>query len=149
MALFLYGIEKMSDGLRAVAGNKLKTLLSKLTSNRFLGVLTGAAITAVIQSSSLTTVLVVGFITAGLMTLQQSVGIILGANIGTTLTVQLAAFKITDSAWLLVALGFAAFVLGKRDAARQIGSVLMGLGLLFLALEQMTNATSPLRSYQP
>jgi len=149
LALFLYGIEKMSDGLRAVAGDGLKTLLARLTANRFLGVLTGAIVTAVIQSSSLTTVLVVGFISAGLMTLNQSVGVILGANIGTTLTVQIAAFKVTESAWLLVALGFVAFALGRRDAARQVGSVLMGLGLLFLALEQMSNATSPLRDSPP
>lgn len=149
LALFLYGIEKMSDGLRAVAGDGLKTLLGKLTANRFSGVLTGAAVTAVIQSSSLTTVLVVGFISAGLMTLQQSVGVIMGANIGTTLTVQVAAFKVTQSAWLLVALGFAAIALGRRDSARQLGSVLIGLGLLFLALEQMSAATSPLRSYPP
>lgn len=149
LALFLYGIEKMSDGLRAVAGDRLKTLLARLTANRFLGVLTGAVMTAVVQSSSLTTVLVVGFVSAGLMTLQQSVGVILGANIGATLTVQVAAFRVTDSAWVLIAAGFAAFALGRRDAARQLGSVLLGLGLLFLALSQMAAATSPLRDYPP
>jgi phosphate:Na+ symporter len=106
-------------------------------------------VTAIIQSSSLTTVLVVGFISAGLMTLQQSVGVIMGANIGTTLTVQVAAFKITESAWLLVALGFAALTFGRRNIARDLGSMLIGLGMLFLALEQMSAATGPLRTYQP
>ncbi len=149
LALFLYGIEKMSDGLRAVAGDGLKTLLAKLTANRFAGVLTGTIVTMIVQSSSLTTVLVVGFVSAGLMTLQQSVGVILGANIGTTLTAQIAAFNVADSAWLLVALGFLAFAAGRRDFARQLGSVLIGLGLLFLALAQMSSATSPLRGYPP
>lgn len=149
LALFLYGIETLAEGLRAVAGDSLKRLLSSLTSNRFTGLLTGTVITALVQSSSLTTVLVVGFISAGLMSLKQAIGVIFGANIGTTLTLQLAAFHVTDSAWGLVAIGFTFFLLGRRDWARQLGSVFIGLGLLFLALGQMTNATLPLRSYQP
>ncbi len=149
LALFLYGIEKMSDGLRAVAGERMKDLLGRLTANRFIGIVTGAAVTAIVQSSSLTTVLIVGFVSAGLMTLQQSVGVIMGANIGSTLTVQIVAFKVTQSAWLLIALGFAGIALYRRDFTRQWGSVLIGLGLLFLALDQMSNATSPLRSYGP
>jgi len=149
LALFLYGIETLSEGLRAVAGDGLKRLLSSLTSNRFTGLLTGMLVTALVQSSSLTTVLVVGFVSAGLMSLQQAIGVIFGANIGTTLTLQLAAFHITDSAWGLVAVGFSFFLLGKRDWARQLGSVLIGLGLLFLALSQMSKATLPLRTYEP
>jgi phosphate:Na+ symporter len=145
LALFLYGMDKISDGLRSVAGDGLRTLLAKLTANRFKAVLTGLIVTGVIQSSSLTTVLVIGFISAGLMTLRQSIGVIMGANIGTTLTIQIAAFKITHYSWLLVALGFVAMAISRRDSLRQTGSVLLGLGLLFLAVEQMSSATRPLQ----
>ena len=95
LALFLFGMEQMAEALKAVAGERMKTILAKLTSNRFMGATTGAFVTAVIQSSSVTTVLVVGFITAGLMSLSQSVGVIMGANIGTTITAQIVAFKVT------------------------------------------------------
>ena len=98
LALFLFGMEQMADALKAVAGNRMKMILAKLTSNRFMGAITGAFVTAVIQSSSVTTVLVVGFITAGLMSMAQSVGVIMGANIGTTITAQIVAFKITEAA---------------------------------------------------
>lgn len=149
LALFLYGIDKMADGLRSVAGNGMKSLLAKLTANRFLGVLTGIGVTAVVQSSTLTTVLVVGFVSSGLLSLTQAIGVIMGANIGTTITIQVAAFKVTHSAWLLVGLGFLATAFGKRDLFRQTGAILMGLGLLFLSLEQMTMVTQPLRNYAP
>ena len=95
LALFLFGMEQMAESLKAVAGERMKTILAKLTTNRFMGAITGAFVTAVIQSSSVTTVLVVGFITAGLMSLAQSVGVIMGANIGTTITAQIVAFKVT------------------------------------------------------
>jgi len=149
LALFLYGMQKMSDALKAAAGAGLQRLLARLTTNRFSAALTGALVTAVIQSSSVTTVLVVGFISARLMTLTQSVGVIMGANVGTTITAQIVAFKITQSAWAMVALGFAAWSFSRRDVFRQYGAMLMGLGLLFVGMEQMSAATSPLRTHQP
>ncbi len=107
LALFLYGMHRMADGLKAAAGDGMKRLLARLTTNRFTAATTGAIVTAVIQSSSVTTVLVVGFVSAGLMSLSQSVGVIMGANIGTTITAQIVAFKVTKYAWLMIALGFA------------------------------------------
>ena len=106
LALFLFGMEQMADALKAVAGERMKIILARLTTNRFMGAMTGAFVTAVIQSSSVTTVLVVGFITAGLMSMAQSIGIIMGANIGTTITAQIIAFKVTKAALLMVAVGF-------------------------------------------
>ena len=149
LALFLYGMHKMSDGLKAVAGDSMKTLLSKLTTNRFMAAITGALVTAILQSSSITTVLVVGFVSAGLMTLAQTVGVIMGANVGTTITAQMLAFNITDFAWLMVAIGFLSWSFGKRDMMRNLGTMLMGFGMLFIGMWQMGEATSPLRSHQP
>ena len=149
LALFLYGMHKMSDGLKAAAGDSMKLLLAKLTTNRFTAALTGAVVTAVLQSSSITTVLVVGFVSAGLMTLSQTVGIIMGANLGTTVTAQILAFNITDYAWLMIAAGFAAWTFSRKDVMRNVGAILMGLGMLFIGMGQMGEATSPLRTYQP
>lgn len=149
LALFLYGMHKMSDGLRAVAGESMKTLLSKLTTNRFMAAITGALVTAVLQSSSITTVLVVGFVSAGLMTLAQTVGVIMGANVGTTITAQMLAFNITDFAWLMVAIGFASWSFSRRDTTRNVGTMLMGFGMLFIGMGQMGDATTPLRTHQP
>ena len=106
LALFLYGMDKMTDALKIVAGGKMKSLLAKLTTNRFSAAFAGAFVTAIIQSSSVTTVLVVGFISAGLMSLAQSVGVIMGANIGTTITAQIIAFKVTQYALVLIFIGF-------------------------------------------
>ena len=106
LALFLYGMEKMTDGLKAAAGKQMNVLLARLTGNRILGAITGAIVTAVIQSSSVTTVLVVGFVSAGLLTLTQSVGVIFGANVGTTMTAQIVAFNTTALAYPLIAIGF-------------------------------------------
>ncbi len=145
LAMFLYGIEKLSSSLSSAAGSGLNTLLAKLTTNRFSGVATGIIVTGIVQSSSLTTVLVVGFVSAGLMTLQQSIGVIMGANIGTTLTIHVVAFKVTEFAWLLIALGFLTSAISRRDAVKHVGAALLGLGFIFLSLNQMTNATSPLR----
>jgi phosphate:Na+ symporter len=145
LALFLYGLDKIAEGLRAAAGESMRRLLARLTTNRFLGVLTGATATAILQSSTLTTVLVVGFISAGLMTLPQSVGVILGANVGTTVTAQVVAFKVTEFALLLVALGVGLPALLRQDAARRAGALLLGFGLLFLSIDLMTDATLPLR----
>jgi phosphate:Na+ symporter len=149
LALFLFGLDQMSDALKLIAGDGLKKVLSKLTSNRFTGALAGAFVTAIVQSSSVTTVLVVGFISAGLMSLTQSIGIIMGANIGTTVTAQLIAFKITHYSLLLVAIGFFTFFCSKHEKARHYGHMIMGLGLIFFGMHLMSDGTKPLRTYQP
>ena len=149
LALFLFGMEQMADALKAVAGERMKLILAKLTTNRFMGAATGAFVTAVIQSSSVTTVLVVGFITAGLMSLSQSVGVIMGANIGTTITAQIIAFKVTKAALLMVAVGFSMLFFSKQEKIKQYGGMLMGLGLVFFGMSVMSDAMKPLRSYQP
>ena len=149
LALFLYGMEMMSDALKAVAGERMKDILAKLTTNRFMGAITGAFVTAVIQSSSVTTVLVVGFITAGLMSLAQSIGVIMGANIGTTITAQIVAFKVTKAALLMIGVGFTMLFASKNERTKHYGGMLMGLGLIFFGMSVMSDAMSPLRSYQP
>ncbi|MFT4550673.1 MAG: phosphate:Na+ symporter [Pseudoalteromonas tetraodonis] len=146
LALFLYGMRKMTEALKLVAGARMKSFLARLTSNRFSAAFAGAGVTAVIQSSSVTTVLVVGFITSGLLTLSQSIGIILGANIGTTITAQIIAFKVTKYALAMVAAGFVIEVAGKKERTKQCGVALMGLGLIFFGMELMSNAASPLRT---
>ena len=149
LALFLFGMDQMSGALKAIAGERMKKILGRLTQNRLIGIFTGAFITAVIQSSSVTTVLVVGFITAGLMSMTQSIGVIMGANIGTTITAQIIAFKITEFALLLIAVGFAGKVFGRKLRHQQQGVGLMGLGLIFFGMGVMGEAMSPLRDYEP
>jgi len=149
LALFLYGMRKMTESLKTVAGGGMKSLLAKLTTNRFTAALAGILITAVIQSSSVTTVLVVGFISAGLMTLSQSIGVILGASVGTTITAQIIAFKVTQYALLFIAVGFLMELTARKEAVKHYGIMLMGLGLLFFGMELMSQATYPLRSYAP
>lgn len=149
LAIFLLGMQMMAEALEAVAGERMKGLLSRLTRNRLSGVLTGAVATAVIQSSSVTTVLVVGFISAGLMSMSQSIGVIMGANIGTTVTAQVIAFKVTEYALLMVAVGFGASFVGRRERVRKYGTALLGLGLIFLGMAVMADAMHPLRSYPP
>ncbi len=149
LALFLFGMEQMADSLKAAAGERMKSILARLTANRFMGAITGAFVTAVIQSSSVTTVLVVGFISAGLMSMAQSVGIIMGANVGTTITAQIVAFKVTKAALLMIGVGFTMLFAGRKDHIRQYGEMLMGLGLVFFGMAVMSDAMSPLRSFQP
>jgi phosphate:Na+ symporter len=149
LAMFLFGMEQMSEGLKAAAGDTLKDLLSRLTKNRFMGALTGAFVTAVLNSSSVTTVLVVGFISAGFMTLAQSVGVIMGANIGSTFTAQIVAFNITQYALILVSIGFLMLFTGKAENTRHYGSMVMGLGLIFYGMGVMGDAMTPLQTYQP
>ncbi len=149
LALFLFGMEQMAESLKAVAGDRMKKILAKLTANRMMGAITGAFVTAVIQSSSVTTVLVVGFISAGLMSLSQSVGIIMGANIGTTITAQIVAFKVTKAALLMIGVGFSMLFISKNDRIKQYGTMLMGLGLVFYGMSVMSDAMRPLRSYEP
>ncbi len=149
LAMFLFGMEQMSEGLKAAAGETLKDVLARLTKNRFMGAITGAFVTAILNSSSVTTVLVVGFISAGFMTLAQSVGVIMGANIGSTFTAQIVAFNVTQYALILVAGGFLMLFVGKAENTRHYGSMVMGLGLVFYGMGVMGDAMLPLRSYQP
>ncbi|MEZ5540984.1 MAG: Na/Pi cotransporter family protein [Pseudomonadota bacterium] len=149
LALFLFGMEQMADALKAVAGERMKIVLAKLTTNRFMGALTGAFVTAIIQSSSVTTVLVVGFISAGLMSMAQSIGVIMGANIGTTITAQIVAFKVTKAALLMIAVGFAMLFFTANEKLKHYGGMVMGLGLIFFGMSVMSDAMYPLRTYQP
>lgn len=145
LGLFLYGMQMMSGGLEAAAGNKMKKILEKLTSNRFLGVLVGAVITAVIQSSSATTVMVVGFVNSGMMTLRQAVWIIMGANVGTTITGQLIALDVGAIAPLFAFAGVAMVVFVKNQRFHHIGTIIAGLGILFIGMDMMSSSMMPLR----
>lgn len=149
LALFLFGMEQLADALKARAGDSLKDVLARLTTNRITGALTGAFVTACVQSSSVTTVLVVGFITANIMSLSQSVGVIFGANIGSTVTAQIIAFKVTKYALLLVAVGFGTSFLASREEVKQYGFMCMGMGMIFLGMGMMSSAMHPLRAYGP
>ena len=149
LSLFLFGMSQMTGALKQVAGNGMRTLLAKLTKNRWMAAITGAIVTAICQSSSVTTVLLVGFITASLMTLQQAIGVILGANIGSTVTAQLIAFNITELALPMITVGFGMNFLAKREKIQQVGAMIMGLGLVFFGMGLMSDATHPLREYQP
>ncbi|MBE5964043.1 MAG: Na/Pi cotransporter family protein [Lachnospira sp.] len=144
LALFLYGMQMMSSGMEAAAGNKMKELLEKLTSNRFLGVLVGALITAIIQSSSATTVMVVGFVNSRMMTLRQAVWIIMGANIGTTITGQLIALDVGELAPVIAAVGVILVVFTKNVKLHHIGNIFAGLGILFIGMDMMSVAMKPL-----
>jgi len=147
LALFLYGMEKMSTGLKRTAGNRMRSILAALTKNRFVAMFVGAFITMVIQSSSATTVMLVSFVQAGLMTFVQSMGVILGADIGTTITAQLIAFKLTDYALLMIAIGFSLHMFGKRSTTKNVGDVILGFGILFFGMKLMSDAMQPLRTY--
>ena len=145
LALFLYGMQMMSSGLEAAAGSRMKNILERLTANRFLGVLVGAAITAVIQSSSATTVMVVGFVNAGMMTLNQAVWIIMGANIGTTVTGLLIALDVGVLAPIFAFVGVALLVFVKKPQLQHIGQIMAGLGVLFIGMDMMSASMAPLR----
>ncbi|MCK5036988.1 MAG: Na/Pi symporter, partial [Candidatus Sabulitectum sp.] len=149
LAVFLLGMQMMSANLQQVAGNRMKSILRKLTSNRLMGVMAGALVTALIQSSSATTVITVSFVNTALMTLQQAVGVILGANIGTTITGQLIAFKITKYAFPMITIGFAIASFSKNYKRQMWGKVLMGLGLLFLGMTTMSGVLKPLQGSAP
>lgn len=146
LALFLYGMTMMSNGLELAAGNKMKSILEKLTTNRFLGVGVGALITALIQSSSATTVMTVGFVNAGLMKLENAVWVIMGANIGTTITGQLIALDISKYAPIIAFVGVALIVFFKSKKLDAIGSIAAGLGILFMGMSMMSSSMAPLRS---
>lgn len=145
LGLFLFGMKLMGDELERAAGNSLRKLLEILTRNRFMGLLIGMLFTMLVQSSSATTVMVVGFVNAGLMDLFQAAGVIFGANIGTTITAQLIAFNLSDIAPAFVLMGVVMFMFAKRPIYRQIGGVIAGFGILFVGLDLMSKAMAPLR----
>ncbi len=149
LALFLYGMEKMSDGLKKTAGDRIRSILSALTNNRLMGLTVGAIVTMMIQSSSATTVMLVSFVQAQLMTFVQSLGVILGADIGTTITAQLIASNLTDYALLMIAVGFSVRMFSKKDTRKHLGEVIMGFGILFFGMKLMSEAMEPLRTYAP
>lgn len=144
LGLFIFGMKLMSDGLEKTAGDKLKRLLEILTNNKFLGIMVGAGVTAVIQSSSATTVMVVGFVNAGLMSLVQAAGVIMGANIGTTMTAQLIAFKLTAIAPVFVGIGVGMNIFAKKKKVKQIGEIMIGFGILFMGMSIMEDSMKPL-----
>ena len=149
LAIFLFGMEQMAEALKKVAGNRMKAILGTLTTNRVMGLVTGTIVTAVIQSSSVTTVMLVGFVTAGLMSLSQAVGVILGADIGTTITAQIVAFKVTKYALMLVAVGFLLIFATKQETSKHYGALIMGLGMIFFGMGIMSTGMKPLRTYEP
>jgi len=149
LAFFLYGMEKMSTGMKSTAGNKMRSILASLTKNRVIALIVGTFVTVVIQSSSATTVMLVSFVQAGLLNLGQCMGIILGADIGTTITAQMIAFKLTDYALLIVAIGFLFKMLAKTKKLKDIGDIILGFGILFFGIKLMSDVMEPLRTYAP
>ena len=144
LALFLYGMNSMSDALQKAAGEKMKKILEFLTKNPIMGVLAGALVTAVLQSSSATTVMVIGFVSAGLMSLPEAISVIFGANIGTTMTAQLMAFKITDYIYPIIFVGFMLYFASKKEKVKNVGLVIFSFGLLFEGIEIMGSVMKPL-----
>ena len=149
LALFLGGLQLLSEGMKKAAGQTLKRVLAKLTTNRVKGALTGAFVTAVLNSSTVTTLLVVGFISGGMMSLAQSVGVIMGANIGSTMTAQLLAFNLAAYSLGPVAIGFFLLFTAKQEQTKYYGMMIMGIGLVFYGMGLMSEAMTPLRSYPP
>lgn len=148
LGLFLYGMDMMGKGLESAAGNRLKTILEKLTSNRLMGVLVGTLVTCVIQSSSATTVMVVGFVNAGLMNLSQAFGVILGANIGTTITAQIIAFDLSQWAPLFIIIGVVPLLFSKKQSIQSYFTIVAGFGILFFGMNTMSTSMEPLRDSQ-
>lgn len=149
LALFLFGMDVMTRALKASAGNRLKFYLHKMTSSKWKGLLAGTGITAIIQSSSVTTVLAVGFVSAGLISFQSTLGIILGANIGTTITAQIIAFKVTRAALLMVIVGYLFTLIFNAKKYHEFGRILIGLGLIFLGMNIMSEGMQPMKTYTP
>lgn len=145
LALFLYGMRMMGDGLEHLAGSKLKSILEKLTRNRFMAMLVGLLLTVLVQSSSATTVMAVGFVNAGLMDFSRAIGVIMGANIGTTITAQLIALKVTTIAPIFAFVGVVLYMFTKKSRPHNIGQVLAGLGILFIGMDIMSSSMAPLR----
>lgn len=148
LGLFLYGMKVMGDGLEKAAGERLKKLIEVLTNNRVMGVFVGTVVTGIIQSSSATTVMVVGFVNAGIMNLTQAIGVIMGANIGTTVTAQMISFKLTDYAPLAVGIGVAFWMFSKNKRTKQMAEIMIGFGILFIGMDTMSHAMKPLREFE-
>ncbi len=148
LALFIFGMQQLGDGLQKTTGDKMKNILQKLTGNVFMAVLVGTLVTIAVQSSSATTVMVIGFVSAGLMTLPQAFGVIMGANIGTTMTAWIVAIKIDDYAWVFVAAGFIILFASKRPKIRYIGQIIFSFGVLFVGLKAMGDSVKPLAASQ-
>ena len=148
LGLFLFGMKLMGEGLENAAGDKLKSILEKVTKNPISAVLVGAFVTMVIQSSSATTVMVVGFVNAGLMNLAQAAGVIMGANVGTTITAQLVAFKLDEIAPLFVIVGVVLLMSAKQKKRKDIADIVLGFGILFMGMGIMSSALKPL-SHSP
>ncbi|MEA2102100.1 MAG: Na/Pi cotransporter family protein [Thermodesulfobacteriota bacterium] len=146
LGLFLFGMHTMSDSLQKLAGPRLRLILDKLTTNRVLAVMVGTGITAVIQSSSATTVMTIGLVNAGLMSLMQAIGVVLGANIGTTVTAQIIAFNLTDIALPAIGIGVFVRMMGKKEKIRYIGDFILGFGLIFYGLMLMKSGVAPIKS---
>ena len=143
LGLFLYGMKLMGDGLENMAGDRLKSILEKITSNRIMGVFVGAVVTAIIQSSSATTVMVVSFVNAGLMSLMQATGVILGANIGTTITAQMVSFKLDAVAPIFIGIGAIIMLAAKKKKTKDLAYILLGFGILFMGMGTMSGAMKP------
>lgn len=148
LGLFIYGMHLMAAGLQKAAGKKLERIIETLTKNRIIGVLVGAVVTAIIQSSSATTVMVVGFVNAGIMNLQQAVGLIMGANIGTTMTAQIVSFKLEAYAPVAVGLGMFMYMISKKQRNKHLAEILLGFGILFIGMEFLKDALTPLREVE-
>jgi len=149
LSFFLYGMHALEKALRRVAGNRMKVVLGKATDNKFVGLGTGTIVTALLQSSSVTTVLAVSFVSAGLMTFGQSIAVVMGANIGTTITAQIVAFKATALAPIMIIIGFVPYFFLEDGKVKEIGRSIMGLGIIFFGMGIMSEAMTPLRGYQP
>ena len=149
LALFLHGMTMMSNAMRAMAGCRLKSIMAKLAGNRISALLTGMGITTVVQSSSVTSVIAIGFVSAGILTLGQALAVIMGAAVGSTVTAQIIAFDVSNLAFLLVAVGFGLSMWKARRIPSLLGNVILGLGVLFIGLSMMSGFMAPLRSHQP
>jgi len=147
LALFLYGMQITSEGLKSTFGNKLKQILSTLSRNKLIALLTGIIITFTIQSSTAASTLLVSLVNTGIMSLSQTLGILLGTSMGTTLTAQIIAFKVSDYALLIIILGFGLKLLGKKRKQRFIGNILLGIGFIFLGMKVMSESVSPLKDH--
>ncbi len=146
LGLFILGMKMMTEGLQATAGQRIRSILEALSSNRVLGCATGAGVTAIVQSSSATTVMLIGFVSAGIMSLEQAVGVIIGANVGTTITGQLIAFKLTKAALPAIAMGVGLKYFSRKRNYRHIGDIILGFGLLFYGLTVMKHGLAPIKS---
>ena len=148
LALFLYGMNVMSEGLQKVAGRRLQSYIEIFTKNRFIGVIVGCVVTMIIQSSSATTVMVVGFVNAGIMTLPQSVGIIIGANLGTTITGQIIALNITEFAPIAIAIEIVFWLFSKKKKVKDLSEILIGFDILFMGMGMMSGGLKPLLKFK-